>query len=183
MLRPNAAVKMASQQIHPAALPIEQLLQDCRIRRQRRSGPGGQHRNKVETGIIIEHAPTGVRAESTEERSQAQNQVRAVFRLRVRLAIEYRQPCNLDNSDWEPTSLWRSRVQNGRIQVNQQHDDFPAMLAECLDALAFYAWEPSQAKDALGCSSSQLIKFLKKEPRAFACLNRQRKAKGLKPLR
>ena len=37
--------------IHPAALPFDALLKECEVRRLRRSGPGGQHRNKVETAV------------------------------------------------------------------------------------------------------------------------------------
>ena len=59
---------------HPASLPYDELIRECEVRRQRRSGPGGQHRNKVETGIFIEHKPSGIRAEATEQRSQAKNQ-------------------------------------------------------------------------------------------------------------
>jgi hypothetical protein len=35
---------------------------------------------------------------------------------------------------------------------------------------------------ALGCSASQLIKFLKDEPRAFQVVNERRKARELHPL-
>ena len=38
----------ANQAIHPAALPIHELRDVCELRFQRRSGPGGQHRNKVD---------------------------------------------------------------------------------------------------------------------------------------
>ena len=58
---------------HPAALSPEELLHQCRARRTRRSGPGGQHRNKVETAGVLTHAPTGVQAEANERRSQAEN--------------------------------------------------------------------------------------------------------------
>ena len=46
---------------HPATASPEQLIAECDIRRLRRSGPGGQHRNKVETAISLHHLPTGVR--------------------------------------------------------------------------------------------------------------------------
>src|SRR5262245_3474953 len=55
--------------LHPAQLPIDELLPACSFQRTRRSGPGGQHRNKVETAVIVEHKPTGVRAEANERRS------------------------------------------------------------------------------------------------------------------
>ena len=53
---------------HPALCKIEQLRDECEVRFQRRSGPGGQHRNKVETAVILIHAPTGVKAEANERR-------------------------------------------------------------------------------------------------------------------
>ncbi len=169
--------------MHPASLSIETLLKSCQVRRQRRSGPGGQHRNKVETGIFIEHTPSGIRAEATEGRSQAKNQERAVFRLRIQLALEHRRKFEELDPSVTPSELWKSRIKGGQIKVNSEHTDFPTLLAEALDVLAFYGWEPREAKESLGCSATQLVKLLKKEPRAFACLNRNRTLLGLSALR
>ena len=58
------------------------MIAECNVRRLRRSGPGGQHRNKVETAVSLHHLPTGVSAEASERRSQAQNHAMALFRLR-----------------------------------------------------------------------------------------------------
>ena len=41
--------------MHPSCLPLEKLVQQCRWSFSRASGPGGQHRNKVETAATIEH--------------------------------------------------------------------------------------------------------------------------------
>jgi ribosome-associated protein len=49
------------------------------------SGPGGQHRNKTESGVRLVHAPTGVTVTATERRSQAQNRGAALERMRERL--------------------------------------------------------------------------------------------------
>ena len=71
-----------------ADLTDEQLIAQCRVETLRGSGPGGQHRNKVETAVIITHEPSGLRAEASERRSQEKNRAEAVRRLRVKLAID-----------------------------------------------------------------------------------------------
>ncbi len=81
---------------HPATASPQQLWAECEVRSLRRSGRGGQHRNKVETAISLHHLPTGVRAEASERRSQAQNRSQALFRLRVNLALEVRRLCGPD---------------------------------------------------------------------------------------
>src|SRR4051794_34577549 len=100
---------------HPAAFSGEKLLSECDIRFTRRSGPGGQNRNKVETAVILTHRPTGLTAEANEARSQSQNREAALFRLRARLAIEVREPLE---PDAKPSPLWQSRCRGGRISIN-----------------------------------------------------------------
>ncbi|MFN0062953.1 MAG: peptide chain release factor-like protein [Myxococcaceae bacterium] len=56
------------------------------------SGPGGQHRNKTESGVRLTHAPTGISVSATERRSQAQNRGVALARLRETLAVLARPP-------------------------------------------------------------------------------------------
>jgi hypothetical protein len=165
---------------HPAALPIDELLADCRVDRTRGSGPGGQHRNKTETAIVITHLPTGVRGEASERRSQGENLAQAKFRLRVELALAMRS--ERDGVGDAPTSpLWKSRVAGERIVVNSSHDDFPAILAEGLDTLAAADWSAPTAAERLGISTSQLVKLLKQEP--LGLLNGEQAARGLRPYR
>lgn len=163
--------------LHPAALPPDELLAQCEMRFLRRSGPGGQHRNKVSTAVVLVHRPTGVKAEANERRSQAANRTVALDRLRVQLALEVRR---------EPTGpaspLWQSRLRGGRIEVSRTHGDFPSLLAEALDVLAECHLDPKPAAARLGCSTSQLIKFLKTEPRALAQVNEARRQQNLHPL-
>ncbi len=54
---------------------------DLDIEQIRGSGPGGQHRNKVATGIRITHRDSGAIGEATESRSQATNKVMAFRRM------------------------------------------------------------------------------------------------------
>jgi hypothetical protein len=167
---------MGQGQLHPAAVGPEQLLDACRVERLRRSGPGGQHRNKVETAIRLLHPATGVTAEASERRSQAENQRVALGRLRINLALEVRRPCPVAQL---PSPLWQSRCRVGRIGVSASHDDFPALLAEALDRTFARAADVKQASEELACTVSQLVKLLKKEYRAIALVNGWRRERGL----
>ncbi len=171
---------MSNPNHHPASAGTEQLLAECDVRRLRRSGPGGQHRNKVETAISLQHLPTGVRAEASERRSQAQNQSVALFRLRVNLALEVRNFCG---PDYVPSPLWQSRCGGGALKLSAAHDDFPTLLAEALDVLAALDFEPKPAAAVLRCTPSQLIRLLKLDPRALALVNRRRRERQLHALR
>jgi len=166
--------------IHPTALPAEELIAQCDVRRLRRSGPGGQHRNKVETAVVLHHRPTGVKAEASERRSQAENRSMALFRLRVNLALRVR---NARRPEDAPSRLWQSRSAGGRIGVSGAHDDFPVLLAEALDTVDAVDADAKRAAESLGCTVSQLVKLLKKEPRAMVLVNKWRSQRGLHALK
>lgn len=162
---------------HPSALDPKELARACVTKFTRRSGPGGQNRNKVETAVILTHRPTGVSAEASERRTQGENLAAALFRLRLNLALNIRCPAAAS-----PSELWKSRCRGGRITLSHEHDDFPAMLAEALDVLHARAMDMKAAAGALGCSASQLTKLLKDEPRAMIQVNEARARAGLRPL-
>lgn len=57
-------------------------LANVEIQSFRASGPGGQHRNKVETAIRITHKPTGIMVTASDGKSQAQNKKKAWKKLK-----------------------------------------------------------------------------------------------------
>ena len=159
--------------LHPAKLPVNQLLDHCRVQRTRRSGPGGQHRNKVETAIVVEHLPTGIRGEASERRSQLQNRQQAIHRLRLKLALKVRCPLSKSMGP-----LWKSRNRGGRLSINSAHDDFPTMLADALDVLCAHDFSLQDAAGYLGINTSQLVKLLKLHREALVLVNSERQARG-----
>jgi hypothetical protein len=166
--------------MHPASLPPEKLLLGCDIKKTRRGGPGGQHRNKVESAIVITHRPTSIIGQAGERRSQHENRAVAIERLRVNLALGVRDPVSPEQS---PSELWRGRVKGQKISVSDQHADFPAVLAEALDFLAACEFDVVATAERLAISSSQLVKLLKSVPPAFQYLNDQRQVRDLSVLR
>ena len=68
-------------------LPLDPdaVLAECDTEFVRAGGPGGQHRNRRETGVRLTHRPTGIVVMATERRSQVENRRVALERLVARL--------------------------------------------------------------------------------------------------
>ena len=67
------------------ALDDDKLMDECDVDLFIASGPGGQHRNKTESAVRLHHRPSGIVVTATERRSQIQNRMVALERLREKL--------------------------------------------------------------------------------------------------
>lgn len=161
---------------HPASIAETELAAECDVTRTRRGGPGGQHRNRVSTAVVVVHRPTGVSGQASERRSQQANFSVAVRRLRLNLAVAIRLPVDPDR---QPVPLWRGRIEGDRIRVSADHPDFPALLAEALDFLAGSAFVVPEAAGRLGVTASQLLRLVRSDTAAWTWLNRNRERQGL----
>ena len=91
-------------------LPDTQGDMKLRFETFRSKGKGGQHVNKVETGVRVIHVPTGISVVSTEARSQPMNKKLAMNRL-----CDIRADMELDNRRREKELAWmeHTRLERG----------------------------------------------------------------------
>lgn len=65
--------------------PLQIPERDIEIRTTRDTGPGGQHRNKRDTCVVMRHTPTGIEAKAATK-SQHRNRIMARQMLEARVA-------------------------------------------------------------------------------------------------
>ncbi len=166
-------------------LDDDALLAECTVDLFRASGPGGQHRNKVTSGVRLVHEPTGVVATATERRSQHENRRNALRRLRMNLALETRRRFATDRPlPAELTDVLRTSKGGGkrRIQLGRKDRRFWTVAAEVLDLLNAVEGRLADAAGVLGVSTSHLVSFLKTERHLLAAAQKLRRAYGQKPI-
>ncbi len=166
---------------HPALLPDDALQSLCQMNQLRRSGPGGQHRNKVSTAIQWTHPASGIMAEANESRDQQRNRREALQRLRLRLAIRLRStPATTADAD-QRHDLYQHFRQLGRqrhLKISPSHHDYPAFLAIVMDDLHVAGGQPSQVASLWDASTTAVVSLLAAGPAALEEVNRWRTHHG-----
>ena len=158
-------------------LPPEDVQRDCAVTHTKGSGPGGQHRNKVQTAVVLKHRPTGLTGSASGSRSQTQNAAAALFRLRLRFALELRTALALDAPT---TELWARRRKGTKVVCNEKHEDFPALLAEALNHVEA-SENVGAAAARLGVSTNNLVALLKQARGGLGAVDVEKLPKWARP--
>ena len=103
-------------------------------------------------------------------------ELEAIYRLKAR------RDHAVDRKDWETYAALHSDDYEA-LSIRSDHADFPTILAEALDHVSSQGFDLAAVAQPLGTSTTQLVRLLDQEPRALAWVNRERRARNLRPLR
>ncbi len=170
-----------------AHLTDEQLLAQCEVDTYRASGPGGQKRNKTSSAVRLRHPPSGLLVIAEESRSQHENRARALKRMRQALYLKLRDDLAPEGRSPEALAAHpdyrAARGADGRLDLGRKDPRFWPAAGVVLDVLAALQARVSDAAEALGVSTANLIAFLQTDPKLWEQANQLRSRFGLKPLR
>jgi hypothetical protein len=160
------------------------LIAQCEVDRYRASGPGGQHRNKTESAVRLRHKLTGIAAIGEDSRSQSENKLHAVRRLRAALALQVREPVVLDGYAPSPRLAAFVAAGTGPLGAKTKLTGvYWASIAELLDLLVANNLEIGTSAQRLGITTGAMSKLLLHDEAVGRVVNDLRRAAGMRPLR
>ncbi|QDZ17630.1 class I peptide chain release factor [Chloropicon primus] len=179
-------VRCRSQLPDYLALDDEQLWQQCQMETFRASGPGGQHRNKVESAVRVKHTPTDIVASATEKRSQHENRREAVKRLRSKIALKVRRKTDLDLEEGfqvpaELAAILPTRKKS--MRYGQKHREYPRGVQVLMDLLVANNLSLADTARCLNLSTGALSRLITADNDLLSEINQQRQSLGMRPLR
>lgn len=154
-------------------MPLNELLRACRVSGFQGSGPGGQFRNKTNSGVSLRLPEFNLAIKSCESRSAGENKVHALHRLRLAIALEVREA---------PKEASRLRFPGSSGHVQESNEAYPQFIADVLDIVLANGGDTKEAARAFGLSNSALVKILRANKAVYAKFQSIRSAaKGTAP--
>ena len=164
-----------------------ELLEQCEVDTYRASGPGGQKRNKTSSAVRIRHPPSGLIVIAEESRSQHENKAKALRRLRqaffLKLREDLAEPERTSDATVVRPEIAAIRTDGGRLQAGRKDPRFWPAAGVILDVLNSAQARVSDAAEAVGVSTGNLIDFLQTDPKLWEQANQLRQQFGLKVLK
>lgn len=154
-------------------MTLDELLAACSQKGFQGSGPGGQHRNKTNTGVQLNLREYNLEIKSCEARSAKENRVHALHRMQMAIALHVREAPSSPEIPF-PGS-------NGHIQPS--NPQFPLFIAHVFDIMATKSGDTKAAAQAFGLSPSALVKILRQDKACAEKLQKQRIAGGKQKLK
>ena len=145
----------------------EHLQQQCSVETFKVPGPGGQKKNVTNSAVRIK-LKYNVKIEGTaaESRSQHQNKLKALTRLRLMIALNLRsEVSNTDLVDLQ---------KNNYLSINPKNSIFPVTTAILFDQLKLNAWDHKRLARDLNIGINPLIRALKKDRRVWRALTEEK---------
>ena len=163
------------------------MLIQCEVDTYRASGPGGQKRNKTSSAVRLRHPPSGLIVIAEESRSQHENRVRALRRLRQALFLKRRDSLPPEARTADALAAHpdyrEARSPEGRLDLGRKDPRFWPAVGLVLDVLQAVEARVSDAAAVLGISTANLIDFLHTETKVWEQANHLRSRFGQRPLR
>src|SRR3954451_11959133 len=155
-----------------------QLLAECDVDTYRGPGPGGQKRNKTDSAVRLRHKPTGLIVIAGESRSQHENRIRALKRLREALALRIRH----EVTDATPDAINACIDKSGRLNVGRRDARYLPAAGALLDLLTAHQGSVGDVAKRLGLTTGNVSKFVTGDEDVMTEANRIRAGFALKPL-
>ena len=155
-------------------MPLSELLRACKVTGFQGSGPGGQFRNKTNSGVDLRLSEFNLAIKSCESRSANENKVHALHRMRLAIALHVRET---------PKPLEALKFPGSMGHVQPSNELYPQFIADVLDIVAANGGDTREAARAFGSSTTAMTKILHADKAVLSKVQELRKAGGKPPLR
>jgi hypothetical protein len=156
-------------------LPDTELLKLCEISAYKGSGPGGQHKNKTNSGVTLKltiNKSCKMESYSCDDRSSHVNKLLALKKLRLKIALQIREESSTEIPFTFPGS-------NGKI--SQDNNLYPQFIADVLDRINFSKGDLNEAAKIWNLSKSALNKIILQDKKVLEAFQKIRSAASPMP--
>jgi len=142
------------------------LLKECEVSAYKGSGPGGQHRNKTNSGVKLKISGS-LETYSCDDRSAHVNKLLALKKLRLKIALQIRE---------KPAPQIPFPFPGANGKISQDNALYPQFIADVLDRIHFCQGDLSEAAKIWGLSKSALNKIILQDKKVLEAFQKIRSA-------